>query len=169
MASAKTNAMRLLDSAGISYNQYSYDHSDGFIDGVSVAKKTGMPPEKVFKTLVAKGASGAYYVFIIPVAKELNLKAAAKAVGEKSIEMIKASDLSKITGYVRGGCSPVGMKKTYRTVIDNSCEALSTIVVSAGKLGLQIELKPADLIRAVPCEVAVVTAEHGHKKGACFD
>jgi Cys-tRNA(Pro)/Cys-tRNA(Cys) deacylase len=152
--------MRLLDSAGISYNQYSYDHSDGFIDGVSVAEKTGMPPEKVFKTLVAQGANRAYYVFIIPVAKELNLKAAAKAVGEKSVEMIKVSDINKITGYIRGGCSPVGMKKSYRTVIDSACEAQSTIVVSAGKLGLQLELNPADLIRVVPCEVAAITAEH---------
>lgn len=156
----KTNAMRLLDSAGISYNQYAYDHSDGFIDGVSVANKTGMPVEKVFKTLVAQGASRAYYVFVIPVAQELNLKAAAKAVGEKSVEIIKVADLNKITGYIRGGCSPVGMKKPYRTVIDSACQAQSTIVVSAGKLGLQIELNPADLIRVVPCEVASITPAH---------
>lgn len=156
----KTNAMRLLDSTGINYSQYAYDHSDGFIDGVSVAKKTGMPIEKVFKTLVAQGASCAYYVFVIPVAQELNLKAAAKAVGEKAVEMIKVSDINKITGYIRGGCSPIGMKKPYRTVIDSACEAQSTIVVSAGKLGLQIELNPTDLIRVVPCEVASITSAH---------
>jgi Cys-tRNA(Pro)/Cys-tRNA(Cys) deacylase len=158
VASTKTNAMRILDSAGISYNQYAYE-SDGFIDGVSVAQKTGMPPEKVFKTLVAQGASRAYYVFVIPVAEELNLKAAAKAVGEKSVEMIKVADINKITGYIRGGCSPVGMKKAYRTVIDSACEAQDTVVVSAGKLGLQIELSTADLIRVVPCEIAAITAQ----------
>ncbi len=152
--------MRLLDSAGITYNQYVYDHSDGFIDGISVAEKTGMPIEKVFKTLVVQGASRAYYVFVIPVAEELNLKAAAKAVGEKSVEMIKVADINKITGYIRGGCSPVGMKKAYRTVIDSACKAQSTIVVSAGRLGLQIELNTADLIRVVPCEMADITAAH---------
>lgn len=158
MTNTKTNAMRILDSAGIRYNQYAYD-SDGFIDGISVAIKTGVPPEKVFKTLVAQGLSRAYYVFVIPVAKELNLKAAAKAVGEKSVEMINVADINKITGYIRGGCSPVGMKKIYRTVIDGACEALDAIVVSAGKLGLQIELSPADLIRVVPCEIANITAK----------
>ena len=159
-SNTKTNAMRLLERAGISYNQYAYDHSDGFIDGVSVAKKTGTPVEKVFKTLVAQGASRAYYVFVIPVAEELNLKAAAKAVGEKSVELIKVADINKITGYIRGGCSPIGMKKAYRTVIDSACEAQSTIVVSSGKLGLQIELSPADLIRVVKCEVADITAAY---------
>jgi len=159
VANTKTNAMRILDSAGIPYNQHAYD-SDGFIDGISVAAKTGMPPEKVYKTLVAQGVSRAYYVFVIPVAQELNLKAAAKAVGEKAVELIKVSDINKITGYIRGGCSPVGMKKTYRTVIDSTCKAQHTILVSAGKLGLQIELNPADLIRIVPCDVADITAVH---------
>ena len=149
--------MRILDSAGISYKQHEYK-SDGFIDGVTVAHKVGLPPEKVFKTLVAQGASRAFYVFVIPVEKELNLKSAAKAVGEKSIELIKVSDITKITGYVRGGCSPVGMKKTYRTVIDSACESLDTVVVSAGRLGMQIELSPADLCRAVPCEISGITA-----------
>ena len=157
MAQTKTNAMRILDSAGISYKQHEYE-SDGFIDGVTVAHKIGMPPEKVYKTLVAQGASRAFYVFVIPVEKELNLKAAAKAVGEKSIELIKVADITKITGYVRGGCSPVGMKKAYRTVIDSACEDLDTVVVSAGRLGMQIELSPADLCRAVPCEISGITA-----------
>lgn len=158
MSNTKTNAMRLLDSAGISYNHYEYDYSDGFIDGVSVAKKTGMPVEKVFKTLVAQGISRNYYVFIIPVAEELNLKAAAKAVGEKAVEMIRVANINKVTGYIRGGCSPLGMKKTYRTVIDSTSELLDSIVVSAGKLGLQIELSPTDLIHVVPCDVADITA-----------
>ncbi len=157
MAQTKTNAMRILDSAGVSYKQHEYD-SDGFIDGVTVAHKAGLPPEKVFKTLVAQGASRAYYVFVIPVEKELNLKAAAKAVGEKSVEMIKVADINKITGYIRGGCSPVGMKKAYRTVIDSACESLDTVVVSAGRLGVQIELTPADLCRAVPCDISDITA-----------
>ncbi len=157
MSQTKTNAMRILDSAGISYQQHEYE-SDGFIDGVTVARKVGIPPEKVYKTLVAQGASRAYYVFVIPVEKELNLKAAAKAVGEKSVELIRVADITKITGYVRGGCSPVGMKKTYRTVIDSACESLDTVVVSAGRLGVQIELSPADLCRAVHCEISGITA-----------
>ncbi len=157
MAHTKTNAMRILDSAGISYKQHGYE-SDGFLDGVSVAHKVGIPPEKVFKTLVAQGASRAYYVFVIPVEKELDLKAAAKAVSEKSVEMIKVADITKITGYVRGGCSPVGMKKTFRTVIDSACQAFDTVLVSAGRLGAQIELSPADLCRIVPCELSDITA-----------
>lgn len=157
MSQTKTNAMRILDSAGISYKQHEYE-SDGFIDGVTVAHKVGIPAEKVFKTLVAQGASRAFYVFVIPVEKELNLKAAAKAVGEKSVELIKVADITKITGYVRGGCSPVGMKKAYRTVIDSACESLDTVVVSAGRLGVQIELPPADLCRAVPCKISGITA-----------
>lgn len=157
MAQTKTNAMRILDSAGIDYIQHEYE-SDGFVDGVTVAHKAGLPPEKVFKTLVAQGASRAYYVFVIPVEKELNLKAAAKAVSEKAVEMIKVADINKITGYIRGGCSPIGMKKTYRTVIDSACEGLDTVVVSAGRLGVQIELAPFDLCRAVPCSISDITA-----------
>jgi Cys-tRNA(Pro)/Cys-tRNA(Cys) deacylase len=156
VAITKTNAMRILDSAGINYNQHEYD-SDGFLDGVSVAHKVNMPPEKVFKTLVAQGLSRAYYVFVIPVDMELNLKAAAKAVGEKSVEMIKVTDINKITGYIRGGCSPIGMKKTFRTVIDRACDFQESILVSAGRLGTQIELSPADLCRVVPCDIADIT------------
>jgi Cys-tRNA(Pro)/Cys-tRNA(Cys) deacylase len=153
----KTNAMRILDASGVAYTQYTYEHKDGFIDGVSVAGKIGQPVEKVFKTLVSQGASRAYYVFVIPVAKELNLKAAAKVVGEKSVELIKVSDIEKITGYIRGGCSPIGMKKDYKTVLDSSCKALDTMIFSAGKIGYQIELKPADLADVIHCGIESIT------------
>lgn len=147
----KTNAMRILDKAQIKYNTYSYDHSDGLIDGISVANKMGQPVECVYKTLVTQGASREYYVFVIPVAEELDLKAAARSVGEKSVEMIKVADINKITGYIRGGCSPIGMKKDYKTVLDSSCEVLDTIIVSAGKIGHQIELAPTDLVKLTHC------------------
>ena len=147
MANIKTNAMRILDSEKIVYNQYSYDCSDGLIDGITVAGRIGKSPEEVFKTLVAQGVSGEYYVFIIPVDEELNLKAAAKSVKEKSINMIRVADITKVTGYVRGGCSPIGMKKHYKTVVNNSAESLDMIIVSAGKLGHQIQLNPGDLIK----------------------
>lgn len=149
MEHSKTNAMRLLDKAGIKYHSYSYDASDGKIDGISVAGKLGLPIEKVYKTLVTQGHSRNYFVFILQVVEELDLKAAARSVGEKSIEMIKMADINKVTGYIRGGCSPLGMKKTFITVLDNSAEALETIIVSAGKIGLQIELDPRDLIRLI--------------------
>lgn len=151
MSNAKTNAMRILDKAGISYNTYEYDAGDGQIDGISVAAKIGQPVGQVYKTLVTKGASGEHYVFIIPVAQELDLKAAAKSVNEKAVDMIKVVDINKVTGYIRGGCSPIGMKKDFRTVLDSSCMACRTITVSAGKIGLQIELSPEDLIRLTHC------------------
>lgn len=140
----KTNAMRILEKEKIPYEMHTYS-SDGGIDGVSVAKKTGLPEERVFKTLVTKGRSGSFFVFAVPVAKELNLKAAASAVGEKSVEMIAVKDLEKTTGYVRGGCSPVGMKKKFVTVIDASALGYETIFVSGGKIGFQIELAPEAL------------------------
>jgi Cys-tRNA(Pro)/Cys-tRNA(Cys) deacylase len=152
MENLKTNTMRILDKAGISYNTYTYDHSDGLIDGVSVAEKMGQSIEQVYKTLVTKGTSRDYYVFVIPVAEELNLKAAAKSVGEKAVEMIKVADINKVTGYVRGGCSPIGMKKEYKTVLDSSCKMLSTFIISAGKIGHQIELAPKDLIDLIHCK-----------------
>ncbi|MGE5629873.1 MAG: Cys-tRNA(Pro) deacylase [Caulobacteraceae bacterium] len=151
MANVKTNAMRILDKAGIQYSTYTYDHSDGLIDGISVAEKIGQPVEKVYKTLVTQGASREYYVFIIPVADELDLKAAAKAVNEKSVEMIKVADINKVTGYIRGGCSPVGMRKEYKTVLNSSCKGLDTIIISAGKIGHQVELSPEDLIGLIHC------------------
>lgn len=143
----KTNAMRLLDKSRIPYSSYSYDASDGKIDGISVAAKLEKPLEQVYKTLVLKGVSRNIYVFILPVADEVDLKKAAKASGEKSIEMISVKDILAITGYVRGGCSPFGMKKHYPTFIDQSAALQPTIIVSAGKIGLQVELKTEDLLR----------------------
>jgi Cys-tRNA(Pro)/Cys-tRNA(Cys) deacylase len=156
---SKTNAMRILDKAGISYNAYTYDHSDGLIDGVSVAEKMGQPVEQVFKTLVTEAGSGDYYVFVIPVSDVLDLKAAARSVGKKSIEMIKVTDINKVTGYIRGGCSPIGMKKEYETVLNSSCSSLNTIIISAGKIGHQIELIPKDLIRLINCKVNCITTQ----------
>jgi Cys-tRNA(Pro)/Cys-tRNA(Cys) deacylase len=157
LSNLKTNTMRILDKAGILYNTYTYDSTDGLIDGVSVAEKIGKSVELVFKTLVAKGTSREYYVFVIPVADELDLKAAAKAVGEKSVEMIKVADINKVTGYIRGGCSPIGMKKDYVTVLDSSCRAFDSIVISAGKIGHQIELSPEELIQLINCRIDDVT------------
>ncbi len=157
MAENKTNAMRMLDKANIRYNIYTYDHSDGKIDGVSVAAKLGQDVDRVFKTLVTRGASRANYVFVIPVAKELDLKKAAKAVGEKSVEMVHVDEINKLTGYIRGGCSPVGMKKLFVTVFDRSVEALPLVIVSGGKIGLQIEAAPSDLLPLVKAKTAEIT------------
>ncbi len=157
LANIKTNAMRILDKQGIKYNTYTYDHGDGHIDGISVAQKMGQPLEQVYKTLVTKGASKNYFVFVIPVAKELDLKAAEKSVSEKSVEMIKVADINKITGYIRGGCSPIGMKEEYVTVLDESCIDLDTIIISAGKIGHQIELSPSDLIDIINCTTESIT------------
>lgn len=153
----KTNAMRMLDAAGVSYRTYEYGVEDGHIDGVSVAAKLGQPVERVFKTLVTQGAGRDYFVFVVPVAEELDLKAAARAVGEKSVAMIHVADINKVTGYIRGGCSPIGMKKAYGTVIDASCEGLPTMIVSAGKIGRQIELSPKDLVSLAHASVARIT------------
>ncbi len=145
----KTNVMRILDKEKIPYQYYFYEHEDGKIDGVSVAHKLGQNVERVYKTLVTRGASREFYVFVVPVAKELNLKAAAKSVGEKSVEMIHVDEINKTTGYIRGGCSPVGMKKQFKTVIDDSCESLETIIVSGGKIGAQVELAPGALLSLI--------------------
>ena len=145
MADFKTNVMRILDKEKIPYTPHSYDHSDGCIDGISVAKKMGQNPDAVFKTLVTKGTGRDFYVFVIPVAKELNLKKCAKSVGEKAVEMIHVSDINKITGYIRGGCSPIGMKKQYMTVFDSSALTQQNIIVSGGKIGYQVELAPQAL------------------------
>lgn len=153
MEKIKTNAMRILEKAGINYNTYAYDHSDGLIDGISVANKMGQPVERVYKTLVVQGSSREYFVFVIPVANELDLKAAAKAINEKAVEMIKVIDINKVTGYIRGGCSPIGMKKEYKTVLDSSCKVLNTIIISAGKIGHQIELAPDDLVKLIHCKI----------------
>lgn len=142
----KTNAVRLLDQQKISYDLFEYEASDGQIDGVSVAHKIAQPVEKVFKTLVAIAGPGKVSVFLVPVAQELNLKAAAKAAGEKKVEMLPVKDLLGVTGYIRGGCSPLGMKKLFPTFIDGTAKELDTMIVSAGKVGMQIHLHPTDLV-----------------------
>ena len=154
----KTNVMRTLDQKKIPYTAFSYD-PNGPIDGVSVAAETGLDAASVFKTLVTKGASGAYYVFDIPVAENLDLKKAAKAVGEKSIAMLPQKELLPLTGYVHGGCSPVGMKKQFPTVFHETVELFDTICVSAGKIGAQVEVAPADLIALLGAQTADVTVE----------
>ena len=145
MSEEKTNVMRVLDQKKVPYTPHHYAHPDGAVDGASVAALIDKDPASVCKTLVTQGASKKYYVFVIPVLKELDLKAAAKAVGEKSIEMIKQAQLLPLTGYVHGGCSPVGMKKLFPTFFDASAEGRDAIVVSAGKIGAQVELSPAAL------------------------
>lgn len=146
MASGKTNAMRILDAKKVEYKMHSYENKDGKIDGVSVAQKINRDVHEVYKTLVTQGTSKGLYVFVIPVEAELDLKKAAKASGEKKVEMIHVKDIQKWTGYIRGGCSPVGMKKLYPTFIDSSAEGLERIIVSGGKIGLQMELDPKDLL-----------------------
>lgn len=158
-AENKTNAIRIVEKSGIPFRVQSYDHSDGQIDGLSVAVKLGEDPAQVYKTLVTRGASKALYVFVIPVGRELHLKQAAKAVGEKSIEMIKVSEINPLTGYIRGGCSPVGMKKLYPTVLDSSAQEQPLIFVSAGKIGLQLGVNPQDLAGLVRGKFAAVTSE----------
>lgn len=145
MSKIKTNAMRILDTHNIEYNTITYNTKDGKVDGISVAEKIGKDYNSVFKTLVAQGSNSNIYVFIIPVAEELDFKKAAKVSGEKKIEMIHVKDITKYTGYVRGGCSPVGMKKDYPTFIDESALQLGSMVVSGGKIGVQIELTIKDL------------------------
>lgn len=157
MAQEKTNVMRILDKMKIDYQTFFYDADDGKIDGVSVAQKIGMPEEIVFKTLVTMGGKN-HYVFVVPVAKELNLKECAKSVGEKSIEMIKPADLMKVTGYIRGGCSPIGMKKQLKTVIDVTAQNLNEIILSGGKIGCQVKISPENLAKAIPFEFAQITA-----------
>ena len=157
MAEEKTNVMRVLDQKKVPYTPHHYAHPDGAVDGASVAALIDRDPAAVCKTLVTQGASKKYYVFVIPVLKELDLKAAAKAVGEKSIEMIKQAQLLPLTGYVHGGCSPVGMKKQFPTVLDQSVEGMDTITVSAGKIGAQVELAPAALAGLVRGSFAPVS------------
>ena len=152
----KTNVMRVLEQKGMAYTPHTYP-TDGSIDGASVAGYLGQDPECVFKTLVARGASGGYYVFDIPVEDTLDLKKAAKAVGEKSIAMIHQKELLPLTGYIHGGCSPVGMKKQFPTVFHETAEILDTICVSAGKIGYQVEVNPADLMALVGAKTADLT------------
>lgn len=155
----KTNVMRILDQKKLPYTPHAYSVGDEAPDGVSVAQMLSQDPAAVFKTLVAKGASGRYYVFDIPVAATLDLKKAAKAVGEKSVAMLPARELLPLTGYVHGGCSPVGMKKRFPTLFHQSCLAHETICVSAGRVGFQVELKPADLLALAGASTADLIAE----------
>lgn len=154
----KTNAIRALDKAKLPYTVHTYESDGTAVDGITVAQKTGLPVEKVYKTLVTVGHSREHYVFVIPVAAELDLKAAARSVGEKAVEMIHVADINKLTGYIRGGCSPVGMKKLFATVLDESCLSLDTIMFSAGKIGMQIEMDPRALLEFIGAKTAVITA-----------
>ena len=154
----KTNVMRVLEQKGIPYTPHTYPHEEGVaVDGVTVARTMGQDPETVFKTLVARGASGGLYVFDIPVADSLDLKKAAKAVGEKAVSMLHQKELLPLTGYVHGGCSPVGMKKQYPTVFHETAEIVDTITVSAGKIGYQVELASAALMELVGASTADLT------------
>lgn len=150
----KTNAMRILDSLNIEYDYLTYECEDGKIDGVSVAHKTGQNPEAVFKTLVSVGHSKELYVFCVPVEYELDLKKAALASGEKNIELLPLKELTKNTGYIRGGCSPIGMKKQYKTFVDESALLQDKILVSGGTIGIQMILSPDDLVSAAEASYA---------------
>lgn len=154
----KTNVMRLLDAAKIPYRAAEYEVDENDLNGMHAAEGIGMPPEQIFKTLVAKGERGGYAVFCIPVCCELDLKKAAKAAHDKKIELIHVKDLLATTGYIRGGCSPIGMKRQFPTFIDSSCMDFDTIYVSAGVRGLQIQIAPNDLISAANARTAELTA-----------
>ena len=155
----KTNVMRVLEQKKIAYTAHSYPHEEGVaVDGVTVAKSMGFDPAQVFKTLVVRGASGQYYVFDVPVAESLDLKKAAKAVGEKSIEMLPQKELLPLTGYVHGGCSPIGMKKQFPTVVDQTAAGFPTIIFSAGMIGYQVELPLPALKTVIPLTTADITA-----------
>ncbi len=154
----KTNAVRILDRNKINYELLTYE-CDEFIDGLHTAEKTGAPVEQTYKTLVMQGKSKKYYVFVIPIAEEVDLKAAARSVGEKSVEMIHVKDITAITGYVRGGCSPLGMKKQFPTVIDSTAEAFDQMYVSGGRIGTSVRLNPKDLAHVVRAEFADIIAK----------
>jgi Cys-tRNA(Pro)/Cys-tRNA(Cys) deacylase len=156
----KTNVMRILEQKGIPYTPKHYAHQEGVaVDGLTVAESLGQDPESVFKTLVTRGASGSYYVFDLPVGEELDLKKAAKAVGEKSVAMIHVAELLPLTGYVRGGCSPVGMKKPFFTTFHETAILFDEIAVSAGKIGAQVLVEPNALCALVEGQFADITKE----------
>lgn len=154
----KTNALRILDKLKIQYEFRTYECGN-FEDGMQVARLLGEDPEKTFKTIVTVGKSAKYYVFVLPTDRELDLKKCARAVGEKSLETVHVKDIQGITGYVRGGCSPIGMKKQFRTVIHETAKDLDTVIVSGGRLGLQLVLTPENLVKACSGEYADITAE----------
>ena len=156
----KTNAVRMLDKLKIQYELKTYE-CESFTDGVQVANMLGQSPEVTFKTLVTVGKSAKYYVFVLPANCEMDLKKCARAVGEKSVEPVHVKDIQSITGYIRGGCSPIGMKKPFRTVIHESARPLETVMVSGGRLGLQLMLTPDDLVRACSGEYADIVV-HPH-------
>lgn len=147
----KTNAMRILEKKKISFEAMTYECEE-FIDALKIADQLGQPYEKMYKTLVTMGNSKNYFVFVIPIHKELDLKKAARSVGEKSVAMIHVKDINAVTGYIRGGCTAIGMKKQYVTRIDSSAKLLETMIVSGGKIGVQLELKPEDLKAAANAE-----------------
>lgn len=154
----KTNVMRILEQKNIPYEARTYPHEEGVaVDGVTVAQALGQDPDSVFKTLVTRGASGAYYVFDLPVAEELDLKKAAKAVGEKNVAMIHVAELLPLTGYVRGGCSPIGMKKPFFTTIHETAILYDAIAISAGKIGVQVLVEPNALCQLVEGQFADIT------------
>ena len=158
----KTNAMRILDRAGIPYTYQTYE-CDEFTDGVHVATGLGLPVAQIYKTLVTVGKTGQHYVFVIPVAEEIDFKKAARSVGEKSLEMLHLKDLTKVTGYVRGGCTSIGMKKQFPTVIQKDAQGLDHIYISGGKLGMQLCLSPMDLQKVTGASFADVTAKEDTK------
>ncbi len=151
----KTNAMRILDKNKVSYDIIQYE-CDTFIDGLHTAELTGAPVEQSLKTLVLQGKSGQYYVFVIPIAEEVDLKAAAKTVGEKSVELLPVKEITAVTGYVRGGCTPLGMKKPFPTVIQDGAADYDTVYISGGRIGMSISLNPADLVRVTHARCADV-------------
>lgn len=153
MKDFKTNVMRMLDKAKVTYNHYSYADTDA-ISGADVAKALNQDPNRVFKTLVTVAKSGNHYVFLVPVEKELDLKKAAVSVNEKSIEMLKSKELLPLTGYIHGGCSPIGMKKFFKTVIDESAKNFNMIIFSAGKIGYQVEISLVDLKKVIDFELS---------------
>lgn len=152
--------MRILDKAKAAYQVHTYEAEDGHIDGISVALKCHQDPKKVFKTLITRGASKNYFVFVIPVEEELDLKKCAKSVHEKNVEMIHVNEINAVSGYIRGGCSPLGMKKLFKTVLHESCLNLDTIIFSGGKIGLQIEMDPHALLQLIHGETADLIKTH---------
>ncbi len=159
MPQIKTNVMRLLEQKKIKYTAHEYAHGDEAVDGVTVAELLGQNPGQVFKTLVARGASKKIFVFVVPVAMKLDYKKAAKVSGEKSVAMIHVNEINELTGYVRGGCSPVGMKKNYPCFFHNSLADNKTVMVSAGKIGFQVELSPEDLLKITSGKMADIASE----------
>lgn len=156
----KTNAMRILDKQKIPYTINTYECEE-FVDGVAVADQLGQPYESSFKTLVAVGKSGGHFVFVLPIAEELDLKAAARAVGEKAVELIHVKELFALTGYIRGGCTPIGMKKAFPTVIHESAATFDTVIISGGRIGAQLFLSPADLVKITRGKLADIIFHKG--------